>query len=277
MAGSEPRKIEGGRRVHGLSPERPPLVSVITAVYNGGATLERAITSVVSQTCTCMEFIIVDGGSTDCSIDLLRKYENSIDYWISEADKGIYDALNKGIALATGEWLYFLGADDALADVNVISAIFSQQYDTKFLYGDVFYGNTGRIYGGEFTKRMLIKENICQQGIFYHIDLFRIIGNFDLKYPLVADWVFNMRAFALCGTKPTHVNMIIAEYSLAGVSNRIIDAAFAKDRFELIKNYMGVSYYLLAIYNQLNDQFKANYKKYVIGTLLKICSRRQRQ
>jgi glycosyltransferase involved in cell wall biosynthesis len=269
--------MEGGRRVLGLSPERPPLVSVITAVYNGGATLERAIKSVVSQSCARMEFIIIDGGSTDCSIDLLREYENSIDYWISEADKGIYEALNKGIALANGEWLYFLGADDALADVNVFNAIFSQQYDSKFLYGDVFYGNTGRIYGGGFTKRMLIKANICQQGILYHIDLFRILGNFDLNYPLLADWVFNMRAFALSGTKPTHLNVIIAEYSLAGVSNRIIDVAFAKDRFALIKKYMGFSYYLLAFYYQLYDQFLANYKKYVAGTLLKISSRRQRQ
>jgi len=277
MAGSEPRKLEGGRRVHGLSPERPPLVSVITAVYNGGATLERAITSVVSQVCARMEFIIVDGGYTDCSIDLLRKYENSIDYWISEDDKGIYDALNKGIALATGEWLYFLGADDALADVNVLNAIFSQQYDSKFLYGDVVYGNTGRIYGGGFTKRMLTKENICQQGIFYHVDLFKILGNFDLKYPLLADWVFNMRAFALSGTKPTHLNVIVAEYSLAGASNRIIDVAFAKDRFALINKYLGFSYYLLAIFYQLIDQFIANYKKYVAGTLSKICSRRQRQ
>jgi len=277
MAGSEPRKMEGGRRLHGLSPERPPLLSVITAVYNGDATLERAITSVVSQVCARMEFIIIDGGSTDCSIDLLRKYENSIDYWISEDDKGIYDALNKGIALATGEWLYFLGADDALADVNVLNAIFSQQYDSKFLYGDVVYGNTGRIYGGGFTKRMLTKENICQQGIFYHVDLFKILGNFDLKYPLLADWVFNMRAFALSGTKPTHLNVIVAEYSLAGASNRIIDVAFAKDRFALINKYLGFSYYLLAIFYQLIDQFIANYKKYVAGTLSKICSRRQRQ
>lgn len=269
--------MKGGRRVQGLTPELPPLVSVVTAVYNGGATLERAIKSVVSQTYPRIEFIIVDGGSTDCSIELLRKYENSIDYWISEPDKGIYDALNKGIALATGEWLYFLGADDALVDVDVFKSILSQQYDTKFIYGDVVYGNTGIIYGGEFTKLMLIKENICQQGIFYHIDLFKILGNFDLKYQLLADWVFNMRAFALSDAKPTHVNVVIAEYSLAGVSNRIIDFAFAKDRIGLIKIHMGFSYYLLAIFFKLRDQFLANYKKYVVGTLLKIYSRREKQ
>src|SRR5450631_3499051 len=103
-------RLEGGRRVRGIFPELPPLVSVITAVYNGAATLERAIQSVVSQTFPGVEFIIVDGGSSDSSIDLIRKYEHTIDYWISEPDKGIYDALNKGIDLAHGKWLYFLGA-----------------------------------------------------------------------------------------------------------------------------------------------------------------------
>jgi glycosyltransferase involved in cell wall biosynthesis len=268
VASPERKRMEGGRRVQGLFPELPPLVSVIIAVYNGGATLERAIKSVVSQTYPHKEFIIVDGGSTDCSIELLRKYEDSIDHWISEPDKGIYDALNKGIALATGEWLYFLGADDALVDVDVFSSIFSQQYDSKFLYGDVAYGDTGKIYGGEFTKRMLTRQNICQQGIFYRVELFKTLGNFDLKYQLLADWVFNMQAFALSDAEPTHINVIVAEYSLAGVSNRVIDLAFAKDRFDLIKKYMGFSYYLLAIIFQLRDQFIANYKKYV-GILLK--------
>ena len=263
--------------MQGHTLERPSLVSVITAVYNGGSTLERAIKSVASQTFSRIEFIIIDGGSTDCSIELLREYNNSIDYWVSEPDKGIYDALNRGIALATGEWLYFLGADDALVDVNVFDSIFSQQDDTKFIYGDVVYGNTGRIYGGEFTRRMLTKENICQQGIFYHADLFKIIGNFDLKYPLLADWVFNMQAFALSGVKPTHVNIVIAEYSLDGASNRIIDYAFAKDRFVLINTHLGFSYYLLAKLLQLKDQIIANYKKYVVGTLLKKYSRRERQ
>ena len=277
MAGPDIRRMEGGRRVQGLFPELPPLVSVITAVYNGGATLERAIESVVSQTCPRIEFIVIDGGSTDCSVDLLRKYEDSIDYWISEPDNGIYDALNKGIAVATGEWLYFLGADDVLADVDVFKSVFSRQYDTKFLYGDVVYGDTGRIYGGEFTKCMLTKKNICQQGIFYHVELFKILGNFDPKYPLLADWAFNMQAFALGGTKPTHINVVIAEYSLAGVSNRVIDSAFAEDRLGLIKRCLGFPYYQLALLSRLLDQCSANYKKHVLGALLKNHSRREKQ
>ena len=277
MAGPDIRRMEGGRRVQGFFPEPPPLVSVITAVYNGGETLERAIESVVSQTCPRIEFIVIDGGSTDCSVDLLRKYEDSIDYWISEPDNGIYDALNKGIAVATGEWLYFLGADDVLVDVDVFKSVFSRRYDTKFLYGDVVYGDTGGIYGGEFTKRMLTKKNICQQGIFYHGELFKILGNFDPKYPLLADWAFNMQAFALGGTKPTHINVVIARYSLAGASNRVMDSAFAEDRLGLIKRYLGFPYYQWALFSRLLDQCRANYKKHVLGTLLKNHSRQEKQ
>jgi glycosyltransferase involved in cell wall biosynthesis len=276
VASQEHRKIEGGRRILGLYPEIPPLVSVITAVYNGCETLERSIKSVVSQTFPRMEFIIIDGGSTDCSIKLLREYDNFIDYWVSEPDKGIYDALNKGIGLAIGEWLYFLGADDVIVNEDVFESIFSQQYDTKFLYGDVFYGNTGRIYGGEFSNLMLIKDNICQQGIFYNRGLFNILGNFDLKYQLVSDWVFNMKAFTYSGVNPTYINIVIAEYSLDGASSRIVDSAFSKDRLNLIYINMGLLCYLCAITSQLKCQIIANYKKHIVGTLSKMFSRRQR-
>lgn len=268
--------MEGGRRLKGLSPEQPPLVSVVMAIYNGGATLERAIKSVINQTCPHYEFILVDGGSTDCTIDLLRKYENSIEYWISEPDKGIYDALNKGITLARGEWLYFIGSDDMLANDNVFDTVFSQPYDSKFVYGDVFYGDTSRIYGGEFTNIRLTKENICQQGIFYRASLFRIIGKFNVKYPLVADWVFNMQAFCLRDAKPIYINLIIAEYCLAGASNQNLDYAFDKDRFALIKKHLGFSCYIVAKFARLKDKIVANYKKYIVGTLLNPYSRRQR-
>ena len=270
MANHVRGRIEGGRRVQRIPKEQPPLISVVTAVYNGGATLERTILSVISQTFSNMEFIIIDGGSTDCSVELLRKYESSIDYWISEPDKGIYDALNKGISLAGGEWIYFLGADDAILNVDVFSSIFSKHYETKFLYGDVAYGNTGRIYGGEFSKKMLINENICQQGIFYRTELFNILGVFDLKYPLLADWGFNMKVFALNCAKPLHVDVVVSEYSLAGASSKITDSAFAKDRLGLIRKYLGYSIFMLANLLRLKEKCIANYKKYIVGSLSKI-------
>lgn len=270
MSGPERTRMEGGRCIRGFVPEQPPLVSVIIAVYNSGATLERAIQSVVSQTMPRVELILIDGGSTDGSLDLLKRYEHSIDYWLSEPDAGIYDALNKGISRATGEWLYFLGSDDVLVDDNVFASVFSQPHDTGFLYGDVFYGDTGEIYGGAFSKRMLLKVNLCQQGIFYRAGLFTVLGAFDLTYPLVADWEFNMRAFARKDVKPVHIDVVIARYSLAGASSKMVDSAFARDRYALVMEHFGLSYWALARLLLLKDHLVANYRKYVVKPLRKI-------
>jgi glycosyltransferase involved in cell wall biosynthesis len=119
-------KLEGGRRTLGLSKQSTPdqpLVTVITVVFNGEATLEHTIQSVIEQTYNNVEHIIVDGGSTDATLDILRKFENNIDYWVSEKDKGIYDAMNKGIVLASGEYVGMLNSDDYFANPNALEII----------------------------------------------------------------------------------------------------------------------------------------------------------
>src|SRR5882757_1386619 len=100
------------------------LVSVITVVYNGASTLEDTIRSVAGQTFRDFEFLIVDGGSKDATIDIIKKYPDTVTRWISEPDKGVYDAMNKGIRLAEGEWLYFLGSDDTFQDSGVLEGFF---------------------------------------------------------------------------------------------------------------------------------------------------------
>jgi glycosyltransferase involved in cell wall biosynthesis len=256
-------KVEGGRRTRGISPAKLPQVTVITAVYNGGSSIERTIASVTGQHFASFEYIVIDGGSGDGTVELLRRHEESIEYWVSEPDNGIYDALNKGITHARGEWLYFLGSDDALAGAGVLASVFSRRRDSQMLYGDVLYGDSGAIYGGSFTKRMLTRRNICQQGIFYRADLFRQLGPFDVKYPLLSDWVFNMRVFSLKGSRPAHLDMVIAEYALAGASNRSEDHLFARDRLRLIRKYMGISCYIYALASRLQEQIAANCRKYI--------------
>lgn len=110
-----PDTLKGGRRERGeqrSSSPFEPLVSIVTVVYNGAATLERTMQSVFAQPYPNIEYIIVDGGSSDGTLDLLRKYEDRLDLWVSERDKGIYDAMNKGVALCTGEWVALINADD---------------------------------------------------------------------------------------------------------------------------------------------------------------------
>ena len=119
-------RIEGGLRIRAGQNElysSAPRVTVVTVVFNGGKTLEQTIKSVISQSYSNIEHIIIDGGSTDGTLDILRKYDSDIDYWLSEKDNGIYDAMNKGIALATGNYIGTLNSDDYFASANALETI----------------------------------------------------------------------------------------------------------------------------------------------------------
>ncbi len=237
------QKIEGGKRCKGIAKsenEDSPFISIITAAYNANATIERTIKSILDQKYTNFEYIIIDGCSTDGTIDTIKRYDELIDYWVSEPDKGIYDALNKGIDLALGEWLYFIGANDRLASDDVLSSIFTKPPKSKMIYGNVIWGNTGRIYDGEFSKRKLFYNNICQQSIFYHRDLFSKLGKFELKYPILADWFFNMQAFSEKDTHPVFINCIVALYSEGGMSTANVDNIFYHDHEKIIKETFGL-------------------------------------
>ena len=119
-------KKEGGQRTYGLqrqSLKDKPLISIITVVFNGATTLEETILSVLNQTYDNIEYIVIDGGSNDTSLDIINKYDSQLDFWISEKDAGIYDAMNKGIKLATGDYIGILNSDDFFANFFVVQKI----------------------------------------------------------------------------------------------------------------------------------------------------------
>jgi acetyltransferase-like isoleucine patch superfamily enzyme len=134
--------LSGGLRTKGItkqSQENQPLITVVTVVRNGEKTLEKTILSVVNQTYKNLEYIIVDGASTDDTLDIIKKYEDKIDYWISEPDKGIYDAMNKGIDLTTGEWINYMNSGDCFTKNDVIEKIFVNKFYDEI---DVIYGDS---------------------------------------------------------------------------------------------------------------------------------------
>ena len=121
-----------------MNMKKLPIISIVTVSYNAASTIEKTILSVINQTYSYIEYIIIDGGSTDGTVDIIKKYADKIAYWVSEPDKGIYDAMNKGGCRATGQYIQFLNAGDWLENSFVIERIFEKK---NFLDADVFYGD----------------------------------------------------------------------------------------------------------------------------------------
>lgn len=220
------------------------LLSIITVCFNAAETIEMTIQSIIKQRYKDIEYIIIDGGSTDGTLDIIRKYSSNIAYWISEKDQGIYDAMNKGISKASGSWIYFLGADDVLYDSEVISDVFvdmnAYKKGTKILYGNVVFSQSKILYGGLFSRSRIIKENICHQSLFYHISIFQVFGVFNLRYNLLSDWEFNMRVFSKCEEDAVFIDRTICFYNEQGSSTRKSDINFGRDYYKIILRYFSI-------------------------------------
>lgn len=218
-----------------------PKLSIIIPTFNSEKVLAAAINSVVSQSFTDFELLIIDGLSTDNTLAIARSYADSRIKIISEKDKGIYDAMNKGIERASGEWLYFLGSDDVLFDNEVLSKVFvtyqSQTSQADFVYANVIWGDTGLIYDGEFDILKLYSQNICHQCIFAKKQLFLSKGLFVLKYPTLADYYFNLLCFTDHKIKKVYYNIIIARFALNG-SSGVVKDVFMEEKYSLFEQHI---------------------------------------
>ena len=227
-----------------------PKISIITTTLNTGKTLEACILSVVNQTYLNKEYMIIDGLSTDGTLGIVKKYADIYPYikWISEQDEGIYEAMNKGIDLSSGEWIYFLGADDSFYSDSVLDDIFNQEDipDFDIIYGNVQWGSAAREYDGPFTKLDLLRKNICHQAIFTRKSVFDKIGKFDTNYKIVADWVFNMKWFNMKYIRHRYINKIIAKYGLEGNSSNNDDSYFLQNKASLIETHFPEGYKIIS-------------------------------
>lgn len=216
------KKLTGGKKGGGYVKQSAPdlpLISIITAVLNARDDLENAIKEVKGQTYSNVEYIIVDGGSTDETIEVLRRNDGAIDYWMSEVDMGIYDAMNKGVEAANGQWLYFLGVDDAFYGRNTLRLVFEDRRipdEVTVLLGNVMYSD-GQLFKSRFAKSMYFKNTIHHQGVFYRRELFdgfrygmSTLAGSRRRYHISGDYQLNFMLF-LKGAKYIHVNQIIAK------------------------------------------------------------------
>lgn len=204
-------------------------VSIITVCYNSAGTIKNAIESVLSQTYANIEYIIIDGRSTDGTLEIINKYKHRIASVCSQKDRGHIDAMNKGVVSATGDIVYFLNSDDEIYDKDVISGIvkeFMENPGLDLLYGKIsladFPENAGFIHCDRyvFKKKDLLGGTICHQAIFARKILFAKNGLFDTRYKFCADYDWLIRVFGQPGTRAEYIDRYIARYSCKGSSFR---------------------------------------------------------
>lgn len=221
--------------------------SIVIATYNCGQKVENTLRSILSQNKELFELIVVDGASTDDTLDFLRKYEADLTL-ISEKDKGVYDAFNKGIDLAEGKYIYFIGAGDCLRPnvLEQVRELLPPEENPAFVYGSCYLVKRNVVWSGrEFDISDLICENICHQAVFYHRSLFAVVGKYELRYKVFADWFFNFRCFARREISKQYISCVIADYEEGGLSAELgSDSAFKRDFPSLVKRHLGVSSYL---------------------------------
>ncbi|SEJ33243.1 Glycosyltransferase involved in cell wall bisynthesis [Dyadobacter sp. SG02] len=238
-----------------------PKISIITVVRNGEKDLESAIKSVVNQSYGNIEYIILDGLSTDGTLDIIRKYEHEIALWKSEADRGIYDAMNRGLDLATGDWAYFLGCDDVLASPTIIEEVAAQFTEAdNIYYGNTYLKKRNRLYTGKASKWNICLRNISHQAIFYPKSVYKE-KKYNLHYKLAADHVYNVELFGRFGPRFTYMPKLISIYNDLGMSSTNVDQEHKKDIVGIVYNNLGGavgSYFWLRVK-------VANFKNSLIG------------
>lgn len=229
--------------------------SIITVCLNAINTIEQTINSVLNQRDVDIEYIIIDGKSTDGTLDIIKKYEEKIAYWISESDSGIYDAMNKGIDLATGDVISFLNADDWYEE-GIIAKI--EQYFSSnrvgIVGGAVNYIVNGKSATVIYSKYDLNKTYIysaCQhQAIFARKEIFQTIGNFNLNYKLLADYEWMLRAWKN-RTDFLAINDVCANFRNSGVTSYYT--------YDATVESMNAAYSILG--NTYREEIEAFYKK----------------
>jgi len=205
-------------------------VSVITVCYNAADTIESTITSVLNQSYSNIQYIIIDGNSTDDTMDIVNKYANKISKIVSESDKGLYDAINKGIALADGEVIGILNADDVFFDNSTIAKIMTHfEYDTnlKSVIGDIAFINNNKIlryYSSKYWSTLSFRFGIMppHPSFYCRRDLFIKYGNYRTDFKIAADFELLLRFILIKKVNYKYINNIIVLMKPGGLSTKTL-------------------------------------------------------
>ena len=216
-----------------------PRVTIVTVCFNAASTIERTIQSIQSQTYADIEHVVVDGASTDGTMDVVRRYANGIATIVSEKDAGIFDAMNKGVRLSRGDIVYFLNADDSFVDDRVVEdivAAFIADPTRMLVYGNVLLkgapAGTDNFHAYGFRKHSIsefLHNAFCHQAVFVRRDLFTTLGPFETRFRYSADYEWITRAFKAHAGRDFHfIERDIAWYWFLGRSAQHMSVTFAE-------------------------------------------------
>ncbi len=217
-------------------------LSIITVNYNNEAGLKKTVDSVQQQTFSDYEYIIIDGGSNDGSRELIEACSHKLQYWISERDKGVYDAMNKGIVKAEGDYLLFLNSGDYLCDDLVLDRVFSAPQTHDILYGNIIWSENGNytdcIFPSKLTFEYFANNSLPHQGSFIARKLFSTVGLYDDSYKIISDWKFFLLAVFRFNCSYKHLNIMISCCGRDGLSCDPANwAQIVQDRQMVIEEY----------------------------------------
>ena len=226
-----------------------PAISVIVAVYNGAKTLQRCIDSVSDQTYPNKELIIIDGGSKDGTVEIIRSNQDQIAYWKSEPDSGIYNAWNKALDHTSGDWILFLGSDDYLWKNDVFEEMIPHMIKAESQNIQMVYGQVARVTGNdeiscvdgfswEYTWRSIIIDGIgtfTHQGMFHHRSLFERYGKFDESFKIAGDYELLIRAFKDGGDALFINGLIVTGMQIGGITSNCMK--MVKENAKARKNH----------------------------------------
>ncbi|HEY4784542.1 MAG TPA: glycosyltransferase family 2 protein [Bacteroidales bacterium] len=215
------------------------LVSIITVVFNGEKTIEKTIKSVLNQSYSNIEYLIIDGGSTDSTVDIITKYESKLSYWVSEKDQGIADAFNKGIQKARGEIIGIINADDWYEKDAVKSIVSEYTGDNEIICAKIKLWNTDKLYKIKTSTLDGIEKQmkIWHPGVFVPRKVYSGVGLYDINIKILMDYDFVIRCMQH-NVKFKFIDACISNMKSGGISNRLIYKSM-KESLNIKNNYFG--------------------------------------
>lgn len=245
-------------------------LSIITVNFNHKEGLRDTIKSVISQKCfDDYEFIVIDGGSTDGSKEVIEEYADHINYWVSERDNGIYNGMNKGIRVAKGEYLIFMNSGDTFYDNHVLEKVFSEERGADFIVGNHVAGEKLHSSPKELTCRYMFNTALFHQATFIKADSFRN-QLYDEQMKIVADWAHMFKSLILHDATYQHIDVIVCRCEEGGVSQtqwiRVI-----KERREYLRKTLPERIY--QDYDSFfMDQHFLSCPKDIVGQVIQVCN-----